>query len=131
MPLPTGISRATRNGANVFVAGALTTKLQTTFGIPAGTTAFALPPANIGAPGATEFTVQVDAGGTGAFSALAINILGSIDGVSFYPTGTVITTVSNINFFSLLAVKYLAASITTATVGSGAPSVTVSFAINR
>lgn len=79
-----------------------------------------------------NYAVQIDIAGTGALSALVLSILGSLDGINFYEiyrisdvTGTAPT--GGIRFSSGAAqVRYISAALITVTVGSGAPTVTVS-----
>lgn len=70
--------------------------------------------------------------GTGSFSALTVNLLGSLDGKNFY----VLAQMNNASggIFpgaGIAGVRYLAFSITTATVSSGAPTATVSFTMGQ
>ena len=115
-----------------FITGATTTVTQTGTARPATAKAYGLPPALRGDVESFNIGVQYDVnrdGGTGAFSALTFNILASLDGVNYYVAETFATTAGAAGFFQAagLVARYLSCSITTATVGSGAPQATISF----
>lgn len=117
-------------GVNKMITASTTTKPLNGVLIPTGTTAFAVNPQENVSPTATIFTFQIDVpAAAGTLTALSVTILGSIDGVSFYPTGVVFTTVGGgLATYSLGAIKYVAAAITALTVNTGTPTVTVSVA---
>lgn len=75
-----------------------------------------------------QIFLQVDVGGSGSLSALSVDLLGSLDGVNFYKLGTVSAPAGGIFPFSGISARYLTADISTMTVASGTPTVTVSFA---
>lgn len=113
------------------ITGATTTVLQVGTAQPLGANAYGLPAVIQRGQMNPNYAVQIDinlASGTGAFSALVVNILGSLDGINYYIIYTITTATGGI-FFAAGAgqVRYLSASITTATVGSGAPTATISF----
>lgn len=96
------------------------------FGVVA-VTAYGDQPSNI--------MVQVDInrdGGSGAFSTLTLNLLGSLDGVHFYVIATFAAAAGGLFAGAGVAgCRYLAASVTTATVSSGTPNYNVSMTIGQ
>lgn len=74
--------------------------------------------------------VQIDVA-AGTVSALDVNLLGSLDGVNYYVLAS-FTGLTGGGIFPVAGAaqaRYLSASITTRTVGSGAPEITVSIAL--
>ena len=115
-----------------FITGATTTVTQTGTARPATAKAYGLPPALRGDVESFNIGVQLDINrdaGTGAFSALTFNILASLDGVNYYVQSTWVAPSGGAGYFQVsgLVARYLSCSITTATVGSGAPQATISF----
>jgi len=115
-----------------FITGATGTVTQTGTAKPATAKAYGLPPVLRGGVESFNIGVQYDLNrdaGTGAFSALTLNILASLDGVNYYVVATIVTPAGAAGFFQVsgLVARYLSCSITTATVGSGAPQATISF----
>lgn len=117
-----------------FITGATVTTgfTQTGAARPANSKAYGLPPVLRG--GVESFNVGLQAdinrdAGSGAFSALSWTLLGSLDGVSYYPAAGPFTDVAG-GFYQVsgLVARYLTVSLNTATVGSGAPQITISFA---
>lgn len=116
------------------ITGATTTVTQTGTAKPATAKAYGLAPIRFtGEP--FNLSVQLDINrdaGSGTFSSLIFNILTSLDGVNFYVQSTITVSTGLGGWFPLAAVvaRYVSVSITTATVGSGAPQATISFMSN-
>ena len=114
------------------ITGAATTVTQTGTARPATAKAYGMMPILQRGALSSNIGVQLDINrdaGTGAFSALTFNILASADGVNYYVVATIVTAAGAAGFFQVsgLVTRYLSCSITTATVGSGAPQATISF----
>lgn len=118
---------AYERGAPVtLISGSTTTVLQVGTAKPLGANAVGVVADNAHADQPANCMVQINIGGTGAFSALTVNLLGSLDLVNFYILATFTTAGGSINpVFGAAQARYLSASVTVATVGSGAPTATV------
>lgn len=116
----------------ILALGATTTLTQTGTAKPATANAYGLPPVLRGDVESFNIGVQLDINrdaGSGTFSSLIFNILASLDGVNFYVQSTITVSTGLGGFFQIagLVARYISVSITTATIGSGAPQATISF----
>lgn len=115
-----------------FITGATVTTGFTQVGTarPANSKAYGLPPVLRGGVESFNIGLQADINrdaGSGAFSALSWNLLASLDGVNYYSVATFTDVAGGFYQFSGLVARYLTVSLNTATVGSGAPQITISF----
>lgn len=116
-----------------FITGATATTgfTQTGQARPASSKAYGIVPAVRAGVLSSNIALQADINrdaGTGAFSALSWNLLASLDGVSYYVVATFTDVAGGYYQFAGIVAHYFSVSLTTATVGSGAPQVTISMA---
>lgn len=120
------LSAYERGGISYFVKSAAGNLAQVGTAQPAGTIAYGLPPTNSNDQLPQMIIIQIDATGTLAGN---VNLLGSLDGVNFYPlsNGTIafVAATGSISSNFGIGARYITVSIT-GTSGSG--TVTVSFA---
>lgn len=118
-----------RGAEAVLISGATGTVTQTGTAKPAAADAVGIVACRANSLAANAM-VQVDTGGTGSWTALTVNLLGSLDGVNFYVLATFSAASGGIFPVAGAAqARYLSASITTATIASLAPTATVSIAL--
>lgn len=114
-------------GTQAFIlTGASSTNAQSGTAAPAGSNVFALAPSRANDQLPDKISVQVDIA-SGTASGWDVQLYGSLDGVNFYAIGSAIsgTTAGSITTTSVIAVRYITASITTLTGTS--PALNVSF----
>lgn len=116
-----------------FITGATATTgyTQTGQAKPASSKAYGMTPNLRGDVLSFNIALQADINrdtGSGAFSALSWNLLASLDGVSYYVVATFTDVAGGYYQVSGIVARYFSVSLTTATVGSGAPQLTVSMA---
>lgn len=120
------LSAYERGGQAYFIKAAAGNLAQVGSAQPAGTIAYGLPPTNANDQLPQMLIVQIDATGTLAGN---VNLLGSLDGVNFYPLsgGTFTFTAATGQIVSNFGVsaRYVTVSITGT---SGTGTVSVSFA---
>lgn len=132
-PTPKDTLATYDRGSQAFlITNAVATVLQVGIAQPLGANAYGLPPVLQRGALNPNYAIQVDIGAGAGFTALVINILGSLDGINYYSIYTiddVLTSASGAIRFAAGAgqVRYLSASITTYTPAAGTPTVTVSF----
>lgn len=118
-----------RGSQAVLISGALTTVLQVSTAKPVAADAIALVACHANSIPENAM-VQVDTGGTGSWTTLTVNLLGSLDGVKFYVLATFAAAAGGIFPVSGAAqARYLSASITIASIASLAPTATVSISL--
>lgn len=116
-----------------FITGAVSTTGYTQTGAarPASSKVYGIPPVLRGGVESFNIGLQADINrdaGSGAFSAVSWNLLASLDGVNYYVVATFTDVAGGFYQVAGLVARYLSVSLTTATVGSGAPQITISFA---
>jgi|SRR5581483_9741838 len=127
LPAPNNQMSAYERGTQkILIDSATGTVTQSGKAAPAAAQIIGVPPIIARGTIPSNWAVQIDVGGTGSFSALTVNLLGSLDGVNFYVVATFNAATGGLNFVSLEPMRYISASITTATVASGTPTATVS-----
>ena len=131
-PAPDPNTFAYERGSQGFlISGATTTVAQVGTARPVGANQYGVVADSAFGQQPFNVTVQVDinlSAGTGSFSALLVSLLGSLDGLNFYPITQFSAPTGGI--FPSLGIggaRYISATIDTATVSSGTPQATVSF----
>lgn len=109
-----------RGSQGVLISNAVAAVAQVGTAAPVGSAVFALPPSVSRGQLPFNVTVQVDFGG--APTGVSVKLLGSLDGVNFYPLGIAITAAGLQDITA--TVRFLAASIAATTFGTG---ISVSF----
>ena len=134
-PAPNPVINVYERGSQaILIAGATGTVTQVNTAFPVGANVWGVQAGLSRGMQPPNAMVQVDvnaAGGTGAFSAWTVNLLGSLDGIKFYVLASFASTGAGGIYpvAGAAQARYLSASITTATVGSGAPDLTVTMAL--
>lgn len=121
-----GLSAYERGGQAYFIKAASGNLAQVGSAQPVGTIAYGLPPTNSNDQLPEMIIIQIDATGSLAGN---VNLLGSLDGVNFYPLpgGTIafVAATGSISSNFGVGARYITVSITGT---SGTGTVTVSFA---
>lgn len=117
-----------RGSQAVLINAAVATVPQVGLAQPVGANAYGLPPVIQRGQMNPNYAVQIDI--SAAFTALTVVILGSLDGINYYPIYTIddLTTAGAIRFAAGAGqVRYLSAAITVYTPVAATPTVTVTF----
>lgn len=133
-PAP-GAATAYERGSQAFLISAASGVVtQTGRAAPAAAKVFGVTPTVSRGQLPTSVAVQIDINGTGSIAGGSAQLLGSLDGINFYPIGSAISfsgaagTSGILVFVSSVTIRYLTAAITAMT-PTLSPTVDISFSI--